>query len=231
MHLASVAACPVPTVYPIGYSVRYAMQRIDDLMKLPMMLLIDTRYKPTSQFPQWRRSTLERVYGERYCWMGEYLGNINYNNGHAIELANPEPGILRLCEYLQSGYRIVLLCQCSNYKLCHRAVIVQLLLQAWSSVQVVQPEILPAIEGYHCLSIRPPYSHWLANPGLFIKHGVPPKTFENRGWRTGYRGELLLHASTTFEHDAIDYWTSRIPGLDTIVPTEKKDYTQGAIVG
>jgi len=96
---------------------------------------------------------------------------------------------------------------------------------------VVQPEILPAIEGYHCLSIRPPYSHWLANPGLFIKHGVPPKTFENRGWRTGYRGELLLHASTTFEHDAIDYWTSRIPGLDTIVPTEKKDYTQGAIVG
>lgn len=53
MHLTSFAACSSgPTVYPIGYSARYAMQRIDELMKLPMMLLIDTRYKPTSQFPQ-----------------------------------------------------------------------------------------------------------------------------------------------------------------------------------
>jgi hypothetical protein len=207
------------------------MQRIDELMKQPKMLLIDTRYEPASQFPQWRKPTLERVYGKRYRWAGEYLGNVNFNTDLPIELANPEPGITRLCEYLQDGYRLVLLCQCPYYRSCHREVVVQLLLQAWPAARVVQPETLPAIEGYRCLSIRQPYAHWLANPSLFRKYGVLPKTVENRNWRSSYRGNLLLHASTTFEQDAFAYWTCRIPGLEAIVPAEKKEYAQGAIIG
>ncbi len=65
MHLRSIAACSVPTIYPIGYSSRYAMQRIDDLMKEPMTLLIDTRYKPTSQLSQLPSSLMSSVVDTR----------------------------------------------------------------------------------------------------------------------------------------------------------------------
>jgi hypothetical protein len=231
MHLESLATCSAPTVYPFGYSSRYAMQRIDDLMREPMTLLIDTRYKPTSQMSQWRRRTLEQVYGERYRWAGEHLGNIHFDTDLPIELADPDPGIARLCEYLQHGYRLILLCQCPNYAYCHRNVIVQLLLKAMPSVQIIQPEALPEVLGYHCLSIRQPYAHWLANPTLFTEHDLPPKIVENRDWLTRHRGELLLHASATFEAGALNYWSRRIPGLSSVVPREKKAYAQGAIIG
>ena len=178
MHTLSVDACSAPSIYPIGYSSQYAMQRIDDLMAQPMTLLIDTRYKPTSQMPQWRKPTLERVYGKRYRWAGEYLGNKNYKNDLPIELADPGPGIKRLCEYLLHGFRLILLCQCPDYSSCHREVIVQLLQQALSSLQVFQPDVLPAVEGYRCLSIRQPYAHWFAHQALFTQHGLLPKTIE-----------------------------------------------------
>lgn len=224
-------ACSVPSIYPIGYSSQYAMQRIDDLMAQPMTLLIDTRYKPTSQLPQWRKPTLERVYGKRYRWAGEYLGNKNYQNDLPIELADPGPGIERLCEYLQRGFCLILLCQCPDYWSCHREVIVQLLLQALPTLQVIQPDVLPAVEGYRCLSIQPPYAHWLANPAIFIEHGLPPKILENRDWYTRYRGKILLHASATFDAGALITWKQRILGLETVVPSEKREYTLGAIIG
>src|SRR6266545_6149835 len=139
MNLPPIEICSTPTIYPIGYSSRYAMQRIDELMKQPMTLLIDTRYKPISRMPQWRKRTLERVYGECYCWEGESLGNINVDTDLPMKLADPEPGITRLCAYLQRGYRLILLCQCPDYESCHRKVIVRLLLKARPSVQVIQP--------------------------------------------------------------------------------------------
>lgn len=220
-----------PTVYPIGYSSRYAMQRIDELMQQPNMLLVDTRYYPTSRLPQWRKQTLQCVYKDRYRWAGAYLGNVNVNTGLPIQLANSGPGIRQLCRYVQDGYQIIILCQCPIYEQCHRRLVIDLLLQAMPNIQVIQPEMLPEASGYWCLSTRPPYSHWLSNPALFRDHHFPPKTIENRDWSSRHRGHLLIHASQTFEPGALAYWERRLPGLQAIVPRNKKDYALGAIVG
>ena len=220
-----------PTVYPIGYSSRYAMQRIDELMRQPNMLLIDTRYKPTSWSPQWRKQTLECVYKKRYRWAGAYLGNVHVHTDQPMELANPEPGVQQLCRYLQQGYQLIILCQCTTYQECHRHLVIDLLLQAMPHIQVIQPETLPEIAGYWCLSTRPPYSHWLSNPALFSAHHIPPKTIENRDWSSRHRGKILIHASQTFESEALAYWGRRLPGLQIVVPQRKKEYVLGAIVG
>ena len=218
-----------PTVYPIGYSAPYALQRIDNLMQQPGMKLVDLRCSPTSQFSQWRRKTLERVYGANYYWAGASLGNRNYNNDLPIELIDPEPGIAHLCEFLQQGDHLILLCQCPEYGVCHRATVVRLLLQAMPSIRVVQPETLPEVQGYWSLSIRPPYSYWIANPALLIQQDLPPKTLENRKWATRYRGDILLHAGTTIEQDAVAYWKRFMPGLERLVPAQ--GYPRGAIIG
>jgi hypothetical protein len=83
-----------------------------------------------------------------------------------------------------------------------------------------------------CLSIRQPYAMWLSNPALFESVNVPIKAIENREWNTPYRGPLLIHASKTFEHEAINYWIDGIfPELATVVPLLSQGYPTGAIVG
>lgn len=87
--------------------------------------------------------------------------------------------------------------------------------------------------GVLCISIRPPYATWLANPQRFIDAKLPPKTIENRDYdiTRGYRGPILIHQSKTFEHDAIDGWSRRIPGIAKLFSMEQQGYPHGAIVG
>lgn len=83
-----------------------------------------------------------------------------------------------------------------------------------------------------CLSIRPPYADWLANPQRFIKAKIKPKTIENRDWSTRYRGPLLIHSSNTWNGDAIDYWMyQQCPQMSSIWGKKKEDYHLGMIVG
>ncbi len=221
---------PSRKVYPVGYSMNGALQYVDRLMAQPQMLLIDTRFSPKSWSVDWRKESLREKYGNRYRLAGAYLGNLNFQGG-PIELADPDTGIQGLCRYLEEGYDLILLCQCQDYHRCHRKVIVDLLLQQ-ISVEVVQPG--PAAAGAEtimALSIKQPYAHWLSHPGMFLSAGIRPKTIENRDWTTRYRGPLLLHASATFDHDAIEYWTGRCPELEQVIPLDEKAYTTRAIVG
>jgi hypothetical protein len=82
-----------------------------------------------------------------------------------------------------------------------------------------------------CLSIRQPYAMWLSNPALFEIAGIPAKTIENREWTTPYRGQILLHASKTFEDGALEYWRRVFPLLPDVMPSTKERYPTGAIVG
>lgn len=83
-----------------------------------------------------------------------------------------------------------------------------------------------------CLSIRPPYADWLANPQRFIDAKIKPKRIENREWSTHYRGPLLLHSSRQFEENAIEYWMyQRCPQMRGVWSEQKKDYHFGYIVG
>src|SRR5712671_2042319 len=81
------------------------------------------------------------------------------------------------------------------------------------------------------ISIRQPYATWLVNPGKFINAQLKPKRIENRNWTRDYRGPILIHASRTFEHDAITFWKSRCQQLGNAVSLDPKDYPLGAIVG
>jgi hypothetical protein len=219
-------------VYPIGYSTPGASQRIDELMQQERMLLIDTRYSSYSWNPMWRHDALQEKYGKRYRWAGRLLGNVNYQGG-PIKIANPETGIAGLRRYLEEGYDLILLCQCKDYQICHRKTVVEMLLQEMPEVEVIQPDesVQVASDTVMALSIRQPYAHWLSNPDAFIRAGVPPKTIENRDWNTRYRGLLLIHASATFEHDAIDHWCWQFGKLVQAAPVEEKAYPTGAIVG
>jgi hypothetical protein len=42
---------------------------------------------------------------------------------------------------------------------------------------------------------------------------------------------ILLHASTTFDQDAIEYWVGRCPELEHVIPLEERAYPKGALVG
>jgi hypothetical protein len=82
-----------------------------------------------------------------------------------------------------------------------------------------------------CISVRQPYGSWLANPDKFVKANLTPKRIENRNWTTNYRGPILIHASKTFEYDAIPFWLQRFPRLGDAFSLDPKDYPLGAIIG
>jgi hypothetical protein len=207
-----------------------ALLYLDRLMTQPQMLLIDTRFSSKSWRGEWREKALREKYGKRYRWAGAYLGNVNFEGGQ-IALADPETGIQGLRRYLDEGYDLLLLCQCPDYHTCHRKVIVDLLLQQ-IPVEVIQPELATTgRESIMALSIRQPFTHWLSNPARFLQAGIRPKTIENRDWSTRYRGPLLLHASATFDHDAIASWIGRCPELEHVIPLDEKAYATRAIVG
>jgi hypothetical protein len=140
-------------VYPIGYSPLGADHLIEQLMSNPNTLLIDTRHKPYSWRPEWRSEALQAKWGKRYRMAGKYLGNTAYNTRTRlgdksypveIKIADIETGIRGLCQYLNEGHDLILLCQCADYSTCHRRVIVEALVQAMPGAEVILPELLTA---------------------------------------------------------------------------------------
>src|SRR2546421_10478963 len=218
-------------VIPFGYGARGSMEQLDALMQDERTALIDTRYSPHARRVEWRQGALKAKYDRRYMWLGETLGNINYNNGGPIQLAQPEQGIGRLVNGLQSGWSLVLLCQCPNYEQCHRRVIVEMLTAQMPEVEVVHSDGQAApVNTIPALSIRQPYAFMLANPDALLDLGIPAKCIENRDWRTRYRGPLLIHASKMFDRDALPSWSRRFPGVLEL-PQTADGYERGGIVG
>ena len=125
-------------VYPCGYA-KHAAHITSLMAEQERLVLIDTRYKPWSQMPAWRREALRAQYGTRYRWAGQYLGNINYQGG-PIALADPATGLRGLRHWLEHGYDLLLLCGCAVYERCHLHTIVEALKQEVPAVEVVLPQ-------------------------------------------------------------------------------------------
>ena len=68
------------------------------------------------------------------------------------------------------------------------------------------------------LSIRQPWA-WL------ILNGI--KDIENRNWKTGYRGPLLIHASKTWDQEAYEFISYEM--LEWV--PEKEDCESGYLIG
>src|SRR5450631_2860586 len=111
MVLSAVKERPQRKIYPVGYGMDGAGPYIDQLMEQPHMLLIDTRFRPKSRWPEWREGTLREKYGARYRTAGAYLGNVNFQGG-PIQIADIEEGLRGLRLYLSEGHDLILLCQC-----------------------------------------------------------------------------------------------------------------------
>lgn len=69
------------------------------------------------------------------------------------------------------------------------------------------------------LSIHQPWAWALANGH---------KPLENRNWPTQYRGELLIHATKTFDHEGLGWIRERFPELRKLLPDQ---FDLGGIVG
>ena len=122
------------------------------------LVMIDTRFKPWSNMPEWRGERLRAIYGERYRWAGQSLGNLNYKHGGPIHLADSETGLRGLRHWLQHGYDLLVLCGCAVYDRCHLRTIVTMLTAQMPDVNVILPEQLPYPGRRKCLSIRQPWA-------------------------------------------------------------------------
>jgi hypothetical protein len=115
-------------VYPIGYSVLGARERIDELLQNEKTLLIDTRITPWSWNDEWKGQALKARYGDKYKFEGKYLGNLEKDRGF-IKIADMNAGMDELMRYFDKGHELILLCQCKKYDTCHVSHIVDQLLQ------------------------------------------------------------------------------------------------------
>ena len=94
-------------VIPFGYGRPGTMEQLEALMQDEHTALVDTRYSPRARRAEWRQGVLQARYGKRYMWLGETLGNINFNNDGPIQLAQPEQGLARLVNGLRAGWSLV----------------------------------------------------------------------------------------------------------------------------
>ena len=108
-----------------GYADKYTGQEIEWAMRVnPSALLVDTRYHPVCSWSkEWQWKTLEQQWGNRYHWMGKWVGNVNHGTGQPIQLAHEHKGIAWIVQHLEEGDTVILLCACPHYPTCHRKVI------------------------------------------------------------------------------------------------------------
>lgn len=127
-------------LYTLGYQGISEEQLESEVFRLDAVI-VDTRLKPWSQDPYFRKKTLEKKYGIRsvggkYAWAGEYFGNLNYKNGGEIKLSNPDEGLMSLSKILESN-NVILLCMCKSHTLCHRKEVVRLMIEKFSVPRVI----------------------------------------------------------------------------------------------
>ena len=72
-----------------------------------------------------------------------------------------------------------------------------------------------------CLSLKQPWA-WA------IFHG---KDIENRVWSTKFRGELLVHASKSYDLEGYEWIKKNFPALFPLLYREVYDLPRGCIIG
>jgi len=87
--------------------------------------VIDTRYSRLTRSVDFSANRLEAALKERYVHVPEF-GNLNYKNGRAVKLVDPEHGIARISSII-SERSVILLCVCASWEECHRRDVAELL--------------------------------------------------------------------------------------------------------
>ena len=128
------------TIYTVGYST-ITPQKLKGLVESTDSYLVDTRLVPYSKFnPAWRKDDLRKLIGKnRYAWLGETLGNLNYKGGN-IQIADIETGLNHLERALKLK-NVILLCGCKDVTKCHRLVIAEAAIAAIERFGIIALEL------------------------------------------------------------------------------------------
>lgn len=132
------------TLYTLGYASSGDRERLERLMHDHRRLLVDTRFSPWSRwYPAFQRQALHQrynldeqahlpqaVHAVRYVWYGATLGNVNFQSGGPIRLANPVQGVQNVVVSLREGRDVILLCACADAMRCHRTLVAKLVQDA-----------------------------------------------------------------------------------------------------
>jgi hypothetical protein len=116
-----------PKVYLAGYAGR-TPNNLEALLLALDAEIGDIRQSPRSKSPEWSGASLRARFGSRYHHLPGF-GNINYQGGDEIVLANPEQAFQQLQEVLAQGRSVILLCVCWNPARCHRTEVARWLAQ------------------------------------------------------------------------------------------------------
>ena len=107
----------------MGYLSARSDKKLRDLVTMGIPV-VDTRFRPTSKHPEWRKEYLEKIQRISYYWIQD-LGNVNYKNEEPdIQIKNMDAGIQMLADILERHGKACLLCACAS-KRCHRFVVAE----------------------------------------------------------------------------------------------------------
>jgi hypothetical protein len=115
------------TVFTVGYKgvpVDELLEKVESVNGV----LVDTRFRPYSPAPMWKKHALEAKFGPlaeggRYLWLKGF-GNENYQTPgmENVRLHDPEIASLGAAALVSKGFSPVLLCACTEPEHCHRSV-------------------------------------------------------------------------------------------------------------
>lgn len=188
---------------PIIYTFGYAGSTPQDLRAFVEALgayLVDVRYKPYSRQSHWVGGAIREMFPPGiYSWV-QSLGNVNYNNGGPIKLADPNLGKITV-KALLGARPVILMCACPDPQRCHRKVAAEYLARELEADVVHLPARFEEWQGagsevgasaklsLKIITLTQPWATLVA---------IGAKLVETRDWPTQYRGALAIHSSKTF---------------------------------
>jgi hypothetical protein len=191
------------TIYTAVYA-RWTLDALAAKVAELGALLVDTRYTPWSNNPDFRRGALEARFGTSYLWIRD-LGNTNYHGG-PIQLADPKAALSILAPILAER-PVVLLCVCADASQCHRQVAAEFLAERLGGEIVhLEPPVQQGssevtISG---LTLWRPWPWLICDPERVL--GAAQKPIENRPWKPAqkYIGSYIaIHAGKAWDEDAV----------------------------
>lgn len=179
-------------LYTLGYA-RWTVPALASELTRLGALLADVRISPRSRRPEWNGPTLHAALGAAYARIPD-LGNPNAFNGGPLALHRPERGLSRLLDLLQHQ-PVVVMCQCADWRTCHRRLIAEALDERVPGLSVTHLEPPPPAPGEGDILTLTLHQPWASLMVVEALHPGIGKRHETRFWPTRYRGWLALHAA------------------------------------
>jgi len=107
------------TIYTLGYS-NFTIDQISQIVKVTDSVLVDVRLRAWSRNPDYCKSRIMAVFGERYLHVPEF-GNVNYKDRSAPQVIKDFDGGLHRLSEINSN--VILMCVCPTLTVCHRSIL------------------------------------------------------------------------------------------------------------